>query len=295
MSDLGISLDYFAVAVGLIVSGLVIGRQLFGDDGLLSTGWNKRERAIRIIRGRYPDFDAIYRKIDTYRPPKHWGVMLAIATGFIPQIPFLLIVSFPNLKQPTNVFVFITGTGIGVWLVSIYIATRARKFETLTRPLSSSETNRLTRLRFLQGRLVLGWYNFPIQAVSLGIGGIIAATAISSIETYSLTIAAGMLFALLVGFATIDSLSAIGGAAYSDFRNRTTTVPKVRVSLKDSAGGEPTVTGLLLAIGSECIIRTGDNFEERIDWQHLGRLAVEAMPTQPVSALPGPAQSTEHA
>jgi hypothetical protein len=275
MFDLSSFLTFLAIAVGAVASALVILNQLFGSEGLLSTGWNKRERALRVLRGKYPSFDEIYRKVDSYKPKGTRAIVVIILAAVIPQASTFVFLALPFLKQPLNTTLYVLAVGGSFWFSSTWIAGQAGKYEHLGRPMSDRETLNLTRLRYIQGRMVLVWLNIPVLTVSLSIVNLtspITATAESSV----LAIGAAILFSVLFGLATIQSLSAIGGATYADFKLRTSTIPKVRLSLKGSAGGPHTLTGTLLEIGTECVLQTDDRFVEHVDWQHLGRLSVEA-------------------
>lgn len=291
MTDLVTGLTYLGIALGLLVSALVLARQLFGDEGVLSTGWNKQIRAVRVLRGRYKEFNSVYRSIDNYRPPKKWLWAFILSSAVIPQLPFLVLLAIPAIKFPVYLLVFVISSGAGVWVASLSIFERVRKFEHLTSPLTESQSKYLTKLRFVQGRLVLGWLQVPFVVLVSAAQGIQSANSVSVVETYAASLIGVTVLGILFAFATIDSLSAIGGSTYTDFRNKTATLPRVRVSLRESAGGKSSVTGSLLEIGSECVVRTADNFEERLDWRDLGRLAVEAAPDATSPSPPSPAKS----
>lgn len=292
----GTGLEYVAAGFGALLSALVVARQLFGEEGILSTGWNKRQRAIQVLRNRYPEFDSAYRKVDNPHWKGLWEWVSIFTASGAPQGFVALILFFPEVKEPGQLWLAVLGVGFILWFASSWIGVRARRYERSSAPLSDADVSRLGRFRFVEGRLVMTWFNFPLHTLILTIPAIVSQVSSTSpnpslIESYALAIASAVGMSILIGLSTVRTLSVIGGASYADFRNRTHEVPRVRVSLKEWAGGKSTVTGSLLAIGGECVVQTDDGFVERVDWEHLGRLAVQAPSQAQAAGVSGNADS----
>ena len=289
MVDVGTDLEFAAITIGFVSTSIVIVTQLFGTGGVLDFGWSTRVKTVARLRSTYDGFDALFKKMSATRPHGTAERVLYFSTAFIP-IFFSLGVTYLVPRADDNLVVLglVLVLGISFWLVSDVVASRAGQLRTGQLPLTEPQRVRLHRLRFLEGRMVLGWLNPPIYLLSAAATILFGSPSTSDLDLALVGIAAVILLTLLFGRSAIRALMELEGAVFSDFLSESHASISARVSLRDAAGGHSTVEGSLTGLAELCAIRDDKGFDEWIPWHHIGRVSFKSSsnPHQPPPTSP---------
>lgn len=288
MIDVSAALDDLAYVLGAVASVALVANQIFGTGGLLDTGWSSRVRAIAVLRLQFPEFGKMYSDVSVARPKGWTAQALIFASSFAPLVLSQAIIHIPGASSPEALLA--TGASIAALFIGLsgWTAKLGSRLESRTDALSDSDRVRLRVARFLQGRLVLVWINFPIFLAGSTAQLLARPVTPDTVWLLGLSLALAVGGTLWFAFATMESLMAIEDAVYVDFLHTAKVEPRVRVSLRDAAGGHHTVRGKLRYLGKECVVDDEEGFTERLMWHQVARLATSSQPVGPERSDPDP-------
>ena len=288
MVDAATALEYAAIAIGFFSTILVLVTQLFGTGGVLDFGWSVRVRTVSRLRSELPEFERLFKRMSSTQAHGVGENALYWSTAFIP-VYYSLAVTYliPRPEQLIVILVLVLVTEVPFWFLSDKVAGWAGQLRTGKLPLTEPQRTRLHRLRFLEGRMVLGSLNPPLYLLSSAFAVLISPPSPGDFQLAIAGVGVAIVLSLLFGRSAIRALMQLEGAVYSDFLSEWQKPVVVRASLRDSAGGHSTVEGSLTGLADQLVIRDEKGFDEWIHWHHISRISIRSSDSTHPSAVPG--------